>query len=323
MNNTTQNINSLVNRLVQLFPLWAILLSLVAYWQPLEFTGLKPAIIPLLGVIMFGMGITLRPADFSHALKQPGLILLGVFMQFLMMPFFAWGISMVMALPPMIFVGMVLLGASPGGTASNVITYLAKGDLALSITLTTISTLVAVIATPYLTLWYAGQVVPVDASAMLFSVLKIVLLPVFLGVLVNYLLGDKLRSFKHIFPLISVIAIVIIIAIVVALNAARLADMALILVFAVMLHNAMGLLGGYGISKLLGHNEKTCRTLAIEVGMQNSGLAVALAGKYFGAAAALPGALFSIWHNLSGSILAAIWRIKKNSENVDYLDKSQ
>jgi len=144
--------------------------------------------------------------------------------------------------------------------------------------------------------------------------MKIVLLPVFFGVLVNYFLYSKLRDLKHIFPLISVIAIVIIIAIVVALNAARLADMALILLVVVSLHNLLGLVSGYGISKFLGYNDKISRTLAIEVGMQNSGLAVALASKYFGAAAALPGALFSIWHNLSGSLLVLIWANKKNNK---------
>lgn len=300
----------MINRLTQLFPLWAILLSAIGYWQPQLFTGLKPAIIPLLGLIMFGMGISLRPADFGNALKQPRILIIGLLLQFMLMPLFAWGISVLMALPPLLLAGMVLVGTSPGGTASNVITYLAKGDLALSITLTTISTLVAVIATPYLTLLYAGQTVPVDATAMLLSIVKIVLLPVFLGVAVNVLFGKKLEKVKDVFPLISVIAIVVIIAIVVALNAGRLADMALVLVAAVMLHNALGLASGYGIAKLLGYNEKTSRTLAIEVGMQNSGLAVALASKYFGAAAALPGALFSIWHNLSGSLLAAIWSSK-------------
>lgn len=227
------------------------------------------------------------------------------------MPFYAWGISTLMTLPPMLLAGMILLGCSPGGTASNVITYLAKGDLALSITLTSISTLIAVVATPYLTLFYVGQTVPVDAAAMLFSIVKIVILPVFFGLLINVLFGEKLFAAKDVFPLISVIAIVLIIAIVVALNASKLAEIGFVLVGAVVLHNILGLISGYGVARLLGYDEKICRTLSIEVGMQNSGLAVALASKYFAPSAALPGAFFSIWHNISGSILASIWSRSK------------
>ena len=306
----------MIIRLTQLFPLWAILLSLAGYWQADWFAGLKFSIIPLLSLIMFGMGMSLKAADFKLVLKQPKLIALGVLMQFLLMPFIAWGIAIVLSLPPLLLAGMVLVGSSPGGTASNVITYLAKGDLALSITLTSVSTLVAVIATPYLTLLYAGQVVPVDTIGMLFSIFKIVLIPVFLGVLFNTLFGEKLLKIKDIFPLISVIAIVFIIAIVVALNAGRLAEIGLLIVSAVMLHNLLGLISGYSIAHILGYDKKICRTLSIEVGMQNSGLAVALASNYFGAMAALPGALFSIWHNLSGSALAAYWNTQSSHSDI-------
>ena len=297
----------MINRLVQLFPLWAILLSVAGYLHPEWFVSLKVAIIPLLGLIMFGMGISLTTADFVNALKRPRLIALGIAMQFLLMPFYAWGIASVMSLSPLLLAGMVLVGSSPGGTASNVIAYLAKGDLALSITLTSISTLIAVVATPYLTLLYAGQTIPVDAVAMLLSILKIVLLPVFLGVMINTFFFKQVAIIKDVFPLVSVMAIALIIAIVVALNTGRLADIGLILLAAVALHNVLGLISGYSISRALGYDKKTSRTLSIEVGMQNSGLAVALASKYFGAAAALPGALFSIWHNLSGSLLASVW----------------
>jgi len=211
-------------------------------------------------------------------------------------------------LPPQLTVGLILVGCSPGGTASNVICYLARGDVALSITLTTASTLLAVVATPLLTLFYAGETVPVPALDILFTVFKIIFLPVMLGVLANHYFHRALSPVRKVFPLLSVLSIVLIIMIIVALNHDSLANVASGLAAVVVLHNSVGLLGGYWLPRWLGRDERECRTLAIEVGMQNSGLAVALAVKYFSVTAALPGALFSIWHNLSGSLLAGIWR---------------
>lgn len=297
----------MIDKITRLFPVWAILLSLLAYFVPDLFAGLKPAIVPLLGLVMFGMGMTLSWVDFKSAVKKPSLIGVGVLLQYALMPFAAWMIAELLGLPPYLMAGMVLVGACPGGTASNVICYLARGDVALSITLTTASTLLAIIATPLLTWVYVGEKVPVPVESMLWSIFKIVLLPVALGVLVNTLYGRKLRQVKHLFPLISVLAIVVIIAIIVALNQGNIARIGVALALAVMLHNLIGLAGGYWISRLLGWDERICRTLAIEVGMQNSGLGVALSVKYLSAAAALPGAIFSIWHNLSGSMLAGYW----------------
>jgi len=297
----------LLTRLTQLFPLWALAGSLIAWLFPDSFAVLKPAIVPLLGLVMFGMGITLSAADFLAVLRRPFPVALGLAMQFLLMPLIGWVLSVVAGLPPQLAVGLILLGCCPGGTASNVICYLARGDVALSITLTAAATLVAVIATPLLTLVYAGQTVPVPALDMLLSIVRIILLPVTLGVLANHFLHKPLARTRKLFPLISVFAIVLIIAIIVALNHAQLAKLAAGLTATVMLHNMLGLLGGYWIARSLGRDERECRTLAIEVGMQNSGLAVALAVKYFSASAALPGALFSIWHNLSGSMLAGYW----------------
>lgn len=296
----------------RLFPLWAILFSGAAYLAPEPFVSLKPGIIYLLSLVMFGMGMSLRPADFIVVLKKPSIVMLGVLLQFGLMPLLAWGISEWMNLPLMLAAGMILVGASPGGTASNVICYLAKGNVALSITLTTISTLLAVVATPFLTLLYAGQKIDVPAMKMLSDVLNIVLLPVFGGVLVNLLFGRMLEGLQRVFPLVSVLAIVVIIAIIVALNQSQLTSLAFPVFAAVALHNGLGLLAGYLIPKLMRLDERSCRTLAIEVGMQNSGLAVALAIKYFSASAALPGAVFSLWHNLSGSLLASIWSRSKN-----------
>ena len=289
------------------FPWIAIALSAVAAYLPQIFVPLKPAIVPLLGLVMFGMGMTLTFESFRRVLHIPGVVALGVGLQFLVMPLAAWLIAVALRLPPQLMAGLVLVGACPGGTASNVVCYLSKGNVALSITLTAVSTVVAVFMTPVLTWLYVGQTVPVPVGQMLLSILKIVIVPVTLGVLVNAWLGHRLHGFRGVFPAVSVLAIVLIIAIIVAVNEPQLQSLALPVIVAVILHNFLGLAAGYWLPRWLGRDVVTCRTLAIEVGMQNSGLGVALAMKHFSAAAALPGAVFSIWHNLSGATLAAYW----------------
>jgi len=298
---------ALIGHITRLFPLWAILLSALAYARPEMFAPARGAIVPLLGVVMFGMGLTLTPANFTEVLRRPFVIGLGVGLQYAVMPLAAWLIGHVLGLPPVMLAGLVLVGACPGGTASNVICYLARGDVALSITLTTASTLLAVLFTPTLTWLYVGQTVPVPVAAMLWSIVKIVLLPVAGGVLANRVASRRLEPLQHVFPLVSVAAIVFIIAVIVALNRENLGSVGITVALAVVLHNLTGLAAGYGLSRLLVCDRRTARTLAIEVGMQNSGLGVALAVKYFSAAAAVPGALFSVWHNLSGSLLAGWW----------------
>lgn len=295
---------------IRLFPVWALLLCALALWQPALFTPLKAGIIPLLMIIMFGMGMTLTLRDFIRVWQQPALIGLGVALQFIIMPLAAWLIGHGLHLESALIVGLVLVGASPGGTASNVICYLARGNVALSISLTLGSTLVAVLLTPLLTWLYVGQQVPVPVVDMLLNVLQIIAVPVLAGAAINILAGRHVSKVRVVFPWLSVAAIILIIAIIVALNTGRLLQTGPLLLLAVILHNAVGLAGGYLFARLLRYNSVTARTLAIEVGMQNSGLAVALALKYFpalGALVALPGALFSIWHNLSGSVLAAWW----------------
>jgi BASS family bile acid:Na+ symporter len=203
---------------------------------------------------------------------------------------------------------MVLVGSSPGGTASNVICFLAPGNVALSVSLTFLSTLLAFLLTPAFTWLLAGRAVPVPFASLLLDILRIVLAPVLIGAALNSLFGRRLKRLLPVFPVLSVLAIVVIIAIIVALNQPRLGHVGLAIGGAVVLHNGIGLLLGYLLPRLAGHDPVTARTLAIETGMQNSGLAVALALKHFGPLAALPGALFSIWHNLSGALLAAAWR---------------
>ncbi len=297
----------MLSGITALFPVWALAGTLLAYLYPGGFVALKPAIIPLLGVVMFGMGMTLTGNSFLEVVRRPFTVLLGVGLQFLLMPLAGWLLAALFQLPAQLAVGVILVGCSPGGTASNVICYLARGDVALSITLTAVSTLLAVLATPLLTLFYAGQMVPVPVLDMLLSIMKIIILPVGCGVLLNHFLEQRLAPLQRLFPVISVAAIVLIIAIIVALNQAQLGRLGAGMVCAVLLHNGVGLLGGYWLPFLLGRERRECRTLAIETGMQNSGLAVALAIKYFSASAALPGALFSIWHNLTGSLVAGHW----------------
>ena len=297
----------MISRITALFPLWAVIACVAAYLSPDTFAPLRWAIVPLLAVIMFGMGLTLTTADFLRVASRPLVVGLGMALQFAVMPLAAFVIGVALGLEPMLLAGFVLLGASPGGTASNVICYLARGDVALSVTLTTVSTVLAVFLTPSLTWLYVGEGVDVAVGAMLLSVLKIVVAPVALGVLINTAFGRFVRPAVAMFPLVSVAAIVLAIAVVVALSADRIPEIGFLILIGVVLHNLIGLVAGYGGGVLFGQDRTTCRTLSIEVGMQNSGLALALATQFFSAAAALPAAVFSVWHNLSGAALAAWW----------------
>jgi len=295
-------------RLIQWFPLWAAPLIVWAWFQPAPWSDGKPAIVPLLVVIMFCMGLTLNWSHFRSVLQKPGLVLLGVGLQYLVMPLAAFILSLVFHLEAAESAGMILVGSSAGGTASNVICYLARGNVALSVLMTLSSTLLAIAATPLLTLLYLHQTVPVPALQMLYSLLEIVLLPLLAGIILNTCLNSWIRRIRPLLPLAATLAIAVIIAIIIALNHDSLTRAGPTVIAAVMLHNLCGLLAGYGFPALLGYDRTLCRTVAIEVGMQNSGLSVALAIKYFSPAAALPGALFSLWHNLSGTLLAAHWR---------------
>ncbi|MEL0638012.1 MULTISPECIES: bile acid:sodium symporter family protein [Marinomonas] len=292
---------------IQLFPLWAVLLSALAYFQPSLFVDLKSQIIPLLMIIMLAMGLTLSPKDFKEVLKNRKAVMVGVLLQFLIMPIAAFGVAFCFGFNTQLTVGMLLVGSVAGGTSSNVMCYLAKGDTALSISMTAISTLLGVVLTPFLVSLMIGTSVDVPAMSMLLSLVKIVLVPVAAGVLINVFFSDFVRKAEVVLPYISMFAIVLIIAIVVALSSSRLAEVGLIVAAAVIIHNAIGLTLGYWVTYLLGFDKRVCRTIAFEVGLQNSGLAAALAIKFFSPVAALPGTLFSVWHNISGSLLASYW----------------
>ena len=290
-----------------LFPLWAVLLSLAAFIADEQFAALEGAIVPLLSLVMFMMGLTLTRGDLLRISRNPAPVFTGVLLQFLLMPLAAFVLADMMRLSPQLTAGLVLVGCCSGGTASNVIAWLARGDVALSISMTLASSLIGVVATPLLVSFYLAQTVQVDTLGLLLSILQMVLLPVLLGGICNHFLSGFIRRIEFVLPSLAICAILLIIAIVVALNAAMLPQVGLLAAVAVILHNLLGLSGGYWCSRLLGMDRKQSRTIAIEVGMQNSGLGVALALQFFSATAALPGALFSVWHNITGSILASKW----------------
>lgn len=302
--------------IIGLFPLWALILCAIALLFPNPFVAAKPAIIPLLTVIMFGMGMTLTWNRFASVVKSPRIIILGVGLQYLIMPFVAFVLSKLFSLSSDVTVGMVLVGSTAGGTASNVISYLARGNVALSIMLTMTSTVLAVLAMPLLTLLYLEHLVPVPFRGMMVSMLQIVAIPVLFGTTINTLWEKRLEKVRGVFPLVSTGGIVVVIAIIVGLNRENLFTVGLVTIISVTLHNLCGLISGYWLPRLFGYDDQTCRTLSIEVGMQNSGMSVALAVKHFSAAAAVPGALFSIWHNISGSILAGYWSRKQEGRPV-------
>ncbi len=298
-----------------LFPTWAIAFSLVAFYFPQWFVGLQPLLVPLFMAVLLSMGLTLKWQDFKQVLSYRWALLVGVGLQFLIMPLAAWVIALGFGLSTELLIGMILVGATAGGTASNVIAYLAKGDVALSMCMTILSTLAAVFMLPLLTTFYLDQQVDVPALSMFIMLIKVILLPVITGVLINHFFAEKISLFQNIFSIFAMLVILLIIAIVVALNNNNFNTLSLSLLAAVMLHYVIGLVSGYSLTRLLGFDSTVSRTVAIEVGMQNSGLSVALALKYFTPASALPGAMFSIWHNISGAVLASYFAKKEKYQN--------
>ena len=292
------------------FALWVVLGTILGSIRPELVAWVGPHIPFLLGVIMFGMGMTLSGSDFKNALRRPREVAAGVLAQFTIMPLVAYGLALGLKLPPDLAVGVVLVGACPGGTASNVVTYLARGDVALSVSMTSIATLLAPVLTPMLTLGLAGQWIPVSAGALFLSIVKIVVLPVAAGVLAHRFLSKIVAQMTPLLPLVSVSAIVLIVAFVVSANLDRILATAATVFVAVALHNLFGLGLGFALARALGMEESKTRAVTIEVGMQNSGLAVSLAVLHFNPAAAIPGALFSVWHNLTGPALATYWARK-------------
>lgn len=300
-----------------------VLVTAVALFLPSSFTWMDTsAITPMLGVVMFGMGLTLRPADFRPVLQHPKDILVGELAQFLIMPSLAWLLCKLLSLPEELALGVILVGCCPGGTASNVICYLAKGDVALSVAMTGVSTLLAPFVTPALVWLLAGASVEVDVVSMFLSIVQVVIVPIVLGLAANHYFGRTTRRIVPLLPMISTLSIAFIIGIIVAHNSASILACSLIVAVAVILHNVLGLALGYGLAALTGSERPKRSAIAIEVGMQNSGLATSLATTHFALfpMAAVPGAMFSVWHNFSGSIAAQIFRRQsdKKEEKQEY-----
>ncbi|MCL7748459.1 bile acid:sodium symporter family protein [Halalkalibacter alkaliphilus] len=289
------------------FAVIVILISVIAFISPDTFTWIAPHITLLLGIIMFGMGLTLRLSDFGVVLKKPIPVIIGVIAQFVIMPLVAFGLAIALNLPPELAAGLVLVGACPGGTASNVMVYLAKGDVPVSVAMTSFSTLLAPILTPFILFLLADQWLPVDAGAMFISIIQVIIIPIALGIIVRRLLPNFVDKSTTVLPLISIVAILAIVSAVVGANKDNIATTGVLLFVAIMLHNSIGLVLGYLTAKLVGLDEAKRRAISIEVGMQNSGLGASLATVHFSPLAALPSALFSVWHNISGPLLVSIW----------------
>ena len=265
---------------------------------------------PLLMIVMFGMGLTLKPADFRIVITRPRDVLIGCLSQFTVMPLLAFGLGKLFGLDAALMAGVILVGTCPGGTASNVMTYMAGGDVALSVGMTSVNTLLAPFVTPFLTWLLLQTTVEVQIGAMFMSILQVVVLPIGLGLLLSAILGDRLKPVHDLLPCVSVLAITLIVAAVVSHNAAGILQTGVTVFAVVILHNLLGYLCGYGLAVLFKMPMARKKALSIEIGMQNSGLATSLAGTAFPnmAMATVPGAVFSVWHNISGAVLANILR---------------
>ena len=298
------------------FALWVIVFAVLALWQPEFFVWLKAYIPWILGIIMLGMGMTMTVDDFKGVLQSPKAVLIGVVAQFVVMPGLAYVLCKLFNLPPEIAVGVILVGCCPGGTASNVITYMAKGNVALSVACTSVSTLLAPVLTPAIFYLLASQWLKIDAASMFISILQVVLLPIVVGLILRTWLKRQVESYIQVMPLVSVIAIVAIVAAIIGGSKAAILQSGLLILAVVILHNGLGYLLGFTAARFFKLPYADSKAIAIEVGMQNSGLGVALAAVHFAASpiTAVPSAIFSLWHNISGPALATYWASKHKQE---------
>ena len=305
--------SQVLRRSTNLFPVWVVVCGALALVQPVWFTWFdKPKIIWGLGVIMLGMGVTLTFDDFKRVIKMPKPILAGFTAQFVIMPMLGFLVAWATNLPREFAVGLILVSCCPGGTASNVVTFLARANLPLSLLMTMVSTFSAILMTPLLTEFYAGAIVDVPAVGLLLTTAKVVLLPLVLGIGLHHLFPRLVDAVSDVAPLVSVITIALICASIIGSNVEPLKEHGASLVLAVGLLHGLAFLLGYLFAKALGYEELVRRTVAIEVGMQNSGLGTVLAQKHFSVAgislAAVPCAISATFHSVIGSALAAYWR---------------
>ncbi|EDY85203.1 Sodium Bile acid symporter family [Verrucomicrobiia bacterium DG1235] len=304
-----------LNLLSNLFPLWVAAACAYALVDPSWIAWYqRPHIIWGLSIIMLGMGITLSVKDFKRVATMPKAIAAGVAAQFLLMPFLGWTIGKALQLPTDFAVGLILVACCPGGTASNVVVYIARANIALSVLMTMCSTSVAIALTPLLTSYLAGQYVPVDAAGLFLSMIQIVLAPVAIGVLLHHIFPKLVKAVLPVGPLVSVIVIALICAAILGPRRDAVLESGLQMLIAVVLLHSAAFTSGYLFARILGYDTIIRRTISIEVGMQNSGLATALATKHFAATplTAVPGAISAVMHSVIGSIIAAYWRLKSN-----------
>lgn len=286
------------------FAIWVILFAVVGFFLPATFSPVAPYIVILLGIIMFGMGLTLSLDDFREVARRPWEVGVGVASQFLIMPLTALVLTMIIPMPPEVAAGVILVGCCPGGTSSNVMTYLSRGDIALSVACTSVTTIMAPVVTPLLVWLLASQYLPVNAASMFMSIVQVVLIPLALGFALQKIAPGIVRAALPALPLVSVTGIVLIVAAVVAVNQAAIATTGLMIFAVVVLHNGIGYLLGFFAARSVGMSMAKQKAISIEVGMQNSGLGAALASAHFSPLAAVPSAIFSVWHNISGALLA-------------------
>lgn len=304
------------------FPLVVLAAGALAVLVPAPFLPIGPFINPLLMVIMLGMGMTLRGSDFGIVARKPFALVIGILAQFIIMPLTGFALVTVLDLDPAIAVGVILVAAAPGGTASNVMVFLAKGDTALSVAMTTVSTLVAPVITPLLVLWLAGSYLPVDPAGLFVSIVQIVIVPIVVGLLLRRFLPRFVERIVEWMPLVSVVGITLVVLAVVSGSAATILASGLAILGIVVVLNGVGLTLGYVAARAVGLEEPARRAVSVEVGMQNSGLAAGLARTHFAPEAAVPAAIFSVWHNVSGSLLASFWsrRPPKDATPVERAD---
>ncbi len=303
----------MLNLLTNLFPLWVLLGGALALWHPPLFAWFtRPMIVWGLAVIMLGMGVTLSVQDFTKVLTMPRAILVGFAAQYTIMPFLAYGLTRVLPLDTATAVGLILVGCCPSGTASNVVNYLARSNVPLSVLMTMCTTFAAVILTPLLTSLLAGTYVPVDAWALFLDTVKVILAPLLLGLLLHHSAPRLVKAVLPVAPLVSVIAIALICSSIIGQQAQSIKTSGGLMLLAVFLLHAGGFALGYFFARLFGYDEIVRRTVAVEVGMQNSGLAVVLAKNNFPTlpTAATPCAISATFHSVIGSLLAGYWRLR-------------
>lgn len=305
-----EKISRISEKITQNIGLIIVIFSVIAYFVPDYFSWMTNYTTIFLALAMFGMGTSIDSDSFKEILKNPKDVFIGSLAQFTIMPLLAWFLAIAFNVNKDIALGIILVGSCPGGTASNVITHIAGGNVSMSVSMTILSTLLAPIVTPFLVYLLAGRWVEVSIFAMFKSVVTVILIPVLMGIFAKKLSPEKMEKSKSIFPLISSLAIILIISGIIGSNSEKIAKSGLIVLLIVMIHNALGLLLGLGVAKLFKMDYDKQTALSIEVGMQNSGLAIQLATANFALnpLATLPGAIFSIWHNISGSIFASIRR---------------